>query len=252
MDEGLLASLGLSDSEMRLYKAVLTAKELSPPELARKTGIKRTTAYSMARGLVEKGLLIEDSSRRPRVFKASTPEDIALVMETEKKHSEGRQELLRKLSENVAMANAEVEYPVPRIKFIEESKIDQYFRQAFPFWIESMKDSGEYGFWGYQDATLVAHFEDQLHHWWKISPPESHVYLLTNLTGSERKLKDQYPQRHMKYWGEATDFISSTWIAGDYIIIINTRSRPFYVIEIHSRSLAHDQREVFRNLWEMV
>ena len=59
MDDKLLTSLGLSNKELKLYKAVMRAREISPAELARAVKIKRTTCYSMARGLVEKGFLVE-------------------------------------------------------------------------------------------------------------------------------------------------------------------------------------------------
>ncbi|HYF29145.1 MAG TPA: helix-turn-helix domain-containing protein [Candidatus Paceibacterota bacterium] len=252
MDEQLLISLGLNTREAKVYKAVLRARELDPARLAKATGIKRTTAYSIARSLIEKGLLIEDSSRRPRVFRPAATEDLALAVETERKRSEERQQLLKKLAEEVSMVNAETTYPVPRIKFTEESKLEAYFPQVFPIWMESMIETKEYGFWGYQDATLVEAYEDQLHYWWSIAPPELYVKLLTNLSSAERRMMGKYERRDMKYWGEATNFISSTWICGDYVIMINTRQHPHYMVEIHSRLLAHDQREVFRNLWDLV
>lgn len=252
MDENLLSSLGLTTSEAKVYKAVLKAREIDPAALGKATGIKRTTAYSIARGLVEKGLIREDASRRPRVFIPAGPEDLGLAIDTDKKRSEERQELLRKLSEQVSLATAEDSYPVPRIKFIEESKLEQYFYQIFPLMTESMLETKEYGFWGYQDGTLVDYFEDQLHWYWKHTSEEISVYLLTNLSQGERRMSGKYERRNMKYWGEATNFLSSIWIAGDYVLMINTRQKPFYAIEIHSKLLAHDQREVFRNLWELV
>lgn len=252
MDTELLASLGLSEGEMRLYKAVLRAGEITPAALAKAAGMKRTTAYSAARGLVEKGLLIEDASRRPRVFAPAAPEDLALAIEVEKKRSAERQELLKKLSDSVSLRNAEKDYPVPKIRFIEEGKLNEFFRQAMPLWNKSMLETGEHVFWGFQDATLVEHYEEQLHHWWKISPEEFSTKILTNLGGAEKRMIGKYERRGIKYWGEATNFISSTWITGDYVILLNTRQRPHYAIEIHSRLLAHDQREVFRNLWPLV
>ncbi len=252
MDENLLEAIGLSAKEAALYGAVVKARQIAPAELAKAIGVKRTTAYSMARSLVEKGLLIEDATRRPRVFVPAGPEELKGAVEAEKKRSEEKQGLLRKLSDQVSLAQAETTYPVPKIKFIEESKMDQYFKQAFPIWNENMLDTKEYGFWGFQDATFVSHYVDQLHYWWKIRPEELYVKLLTNSGGGEHLIKGKYQKRMVKYWGEATDFISSTWIAGDYVIMINTRQHPFYVIEIQSHLLAHDQREVFKNLWELV
>lgn len=252
MDETLLSSLGLSENEVRLYREVVKAKEITPTALAKVTGIKRTTAYSMARGLVEKGLLLEDGTRRPRVFAPTGPEEMVAVIEGEKRRFEERQELLQKLGEQVSMAQAENSYPVPRIRFIEEAKINTYFKTAFPVWMESMLETKEHGFWGFQDATLVEHYEDQLRYWWSISPDSLFVKLLTNLSPAEKKIAGTFERRHMKYWGEATNFVSSTWIVGDYVVMINTRQHPHYVIEIHSRVLAHDQREVFKNLWPLV
>lgn len=252
MKDSLLISLGLNESEVRLYREVLKEREITPASLAKASGMKRTTAYSVARGLVEKGLLIEDATKRPRTFSPSAPEDIALAVETEKKRSLERQNLLKKLSEQVSMTSASKEYPVPRIRFIEEAKLNDFFRQAFPLWNESMLEINEPVFWGFQDATLVEHYEDQLHHWWKISPEALSTKLLTNLSGAEQRMRGKYDRRVVKYWGEATNFVSSTWICGDYVIMINTRQHPHYAIEIHSSILAHDQREVFRNLWPLV
>lgn len=252
MDNHLLVSLGLSESEVRLYKAVVRAKEITPANLAKVTDIKRTTAYSMARGLVEKGLLTEDATRRPRVFLPTGPEEMVSVIEGEKRRFEERQELLKKLGEQVSVAQAESSYPIPRIRFIEEAKINDYFKGAFSVWMESMLSRNEPVFWGFQDATLVEHYEEQLRYWWTISPENLYVKLLTNLSSAEKKIAGTFERRHMKYWGEATNFISSTWICGDYVIMINTRQHPHYVIEIHSAELAHDQREVFKNLWPLV
>ncbi len=252
MDIGLLNSLGLSEGETRLYRTVLKAGEITPTALAKVAGLKRTTAYSAARGLVEKGLLIEDTSRRPRIFLPSGPDDIALAIEVEKKRSIERQELLKQLADNVSLHNAEKDYPVPKIRFIEESKLKEFFIQAMPVWNASMLEIEELEFWGFQDASLVEHYEEQLHYWWEISPSEFSTRVLTNLGVAEKRLSSQYERRGIKYWGEATNFISSTWVTGDYVIHLNTRQHPHYAIEIHSRLLAHDQREVFRNLWPLV
>lgn len=252
MDEKLLSALGLNEGEIRLYGAVLKAREITPAALAKAAGMKRTTAYSAARALVEKGLLIEDGTKRPRTFAPAAPEDLALAMEVEKKRSNERQELLKLLSEQVSMTNAEAVYPVPRIRFIEEAKLNDFFHQAMPVWNESMLALGESVFWGFQDASLVEHYEEQLHYWWKIAPKEFTTKILTNLGAAEKRLSTQYERRGIKYWGEATNFISSTWVTGDYVTMVNTRQHPFYAIEIHSPLLAHDQREVFRNLWPLV
>ena len=40
-----------------------------------------------------------------------------------------------------------------------------------------------------------------------------------------------------------------TIILEDYIVMASTRQHPFYLVEIHDATLAHNMREVFKKLW---
>lgn len=251
MDQKTLTKLGLNEKESKLYEAVVKAKQITPAELAKAIGIKRTTAYSMARGLVEKGLLLEDSTKRPRVFIPAGREEMEMAIDIEKKRSEERQTLLAKLGEQVSQREAEETYPVPQIRFIEEGKIDQFLHQRIREWNKSMEEVDPV-FWGYQDPTFLEHYDAWIEKYWEYAPKHFEVKLLTNLATSEKKVSGKYDRRYTKFWGEATDFLSTTWIIGDYIVMINTRTKPFYLVEIHNKLMAHDQREVFKNLWPLI
>ena len=251
MDENLLESLGLSTSEIKLYKVVLSKQEIAPAELAKVTGIKRTTSYSIARGLVEKGLLVEDGTKRPRTFLPTRSEDIVRVIEDEKKKLLEKETLLQQLIAEVEKKEADSTYPVPKVRFIEEEKIDAFLHQRSGDWISNMREVDTV-FWGFQDPTFLEQFSKWIDWFWKKAPEEVELKLLTNLTISEKSIAGKYERRQTKFWGEATNFQSTTWVIGDYVVILNTRKKPFYLIEIHDKLMAHDQREVFRNLWEMV
>lgn len=56
--------------------------------------------------------------------------------------------------------------------------------------------------------------------------------------------------RETLFW--KANFSSSFWIAGDFIIMIYTQNRPFYLIEIYNPVMAHNLREVFKNLWKEI
>ena len=251
MDEKLLSALDLSPQEIKLYRVVLNEREITPALLSKKAGVKRTTAYSMARGLVEKGLLIEDATRRPRVFLPARSEDIAGVIEVEKKRSEEKQALLLQLADEVEKVEAEKNYPVPKIRFVEEDKVNPFLSQRTSEWIESM-EKVEKTFWGFQDPSLLDSYLEWIDAFWKQAPKDFEVKLLTNLSTAEKGVAGKYERRQTKFWGEAVDFRSSTWIIGNYVVILNTRKHPFYLIEIHDALMAHDQREIFKNLWEML
>ena len=55
----------------------------------------------------------------------------------------------------------------------------------------------------------------------------------------------------MRFWSNKLDFSASTWIMGEYLVMIITRKKPYYLLEIKDAVLSHNMREVFRNLWEI-
>ena len=255
MDKNLLKPLDLNDSESTLYQAILKAGSLSPTALAKVAGLKRTTAYSVARSLVEKGLVLEDATKRPRVFVPADAEQILEIIEKDKKHLAVREESLRKLAGELSTLAAASDYPVPTVRFVEEKKMEQFLKQQSPIWDETGIRIGECTWWGFQDHTFVENFSNWIEWYWKRWDERIDLNLLSNRAVVEvefAKKNADFNRRNIKFWGEAVNFHSTTWIVGDYVIMINTRAHPFYLVEIHDKLMAHDQREVFRNLWEMV
>jgi len=252
MDEKMLGSLNLNESELALYKALLKAGNLTPTALAKAAGLKRTTAYSVARSLAEKGLIVEDITRRPRVFTPATADEVLSLIEVEKKKLLEREQSLKNLAGELSKISAESSYPVPTVRFIEEKKIDSFLNQQVEEWNKSLLAT-EPTWWGFQDHTFVEQYGDWITKYWKQSPETIDLKLLSNRTQAEVQMqKTVTPRRTVKFWGEATNFISTTWVIGDYVIILNTRNHPFYLIEIHDKLMANDQREVFKNLWPLV
>ena len=253
MDEKLLESLGLNHKEISLYRAILRMGEATPAGLARATGVKRTTAYSMARGLVEKGILLEDATRRPRVFIPATPKDVLGLIGDEKKRLAEKEHVLQGVAEALEKRAAQAKYPVPTLRFIEEGKLDKFLHQEMAKWDKNMLENKEPTWRGFQDHTFVEHYGTWITNYWAQAPIEIDLKLLSNRAESEVKFgASADPRRVIKFWGEAANFLSTTWAIGDYVVMINTRTRPFYLVEIHDKLMAHDHREVFRNLWPLV
>lgn len=255
MDEKLLEPLNLNDSELAVYQAVLQNGAISPTDLAKAAKVKRTTAYSVARSLIEKGLLTEDTTRRPRVFIPSTPEQVISLIEGEKHQLALKEEALKKVAAELSTLSAKTAYPVPTVRFIEEAKLSAFLHQQAEIWDASLLASDETTWWGFQDHTFVENFNEWITWYWERWPEGVDLKLLSNRAQVEvefAKSGAHLKNRNIKFWGEATDFMSTTWIVGDYLIMINTRSKPFYAVEIHDKLMAHDQREVFKNLWPLV
>lgn len=252
MTDGLLKSLGLEGKEAILYQEVLKSGASTPVALGKAAGMKRTTAYSIARSLVEKGFLREDATRRPRVFVAATSEEVLSIVDSERKRLNTKEDSLKRLSAELSKLSAKSSYPVPTVRFVEEDKIDHFLHQQSPIWNESLANT-EPTWWGFQDHTFVEHYNEWILWYWKQSWKPINLKLLSNRAEVEIEFgKKVGPQREIKFWGEATNFHSTTWAIGEYVVMINTRSKPFYLVEIHDKLMAHDHREVFKNLWPLV
>lgn len=77
-----LKKLNLSDKEAKIYLTLLELGPSTPYRIAKKSGLKRPTAYVIAEELVEKGLLIQVTGEKQRTYIARSPE--SYIAEVEK------------------------------------------------------------------------------------------------------------------------------------------------------------------------
>lgn len=71
-----LKNLGLSEKEAKVYLALLQLGTATPYKIAKKSGLKRPTAYVIAEELVEKGLIVRAPGEEPRQYVARSPESV--------------------------------------------------------------------------------------------------------------------------------------------------------------------------------
>lgn len=106
-----LLAAGLSESEAGIYLAALELGETTVSRLARKAGIKRTTAYLVIESLKEKGLISSLKKEAASVFFAEDPRKLHDVLE------ERRQKIDKIMPELLAFTN--LIDRKPEIKFYE-------------------------------------------------------------------------------------------------------------------------------------
>ena len=248
MNKDLFEKLGFSPNEIAIYKALLKTREAAPVELARLTGIKRTTCYSLARGLAEKGFLYEDATKRPKKFVLVPPSELKSIVEHEKKLAEEREVALGQFTEQLTQYEAKDRYPVPEIRFIEESKLEEFLYKRSDAWVTSIEEHDNI-WWGYQDSVFAEKYINWIKSFWKGKPIDFEVRLLSNQSDVDRVLAEKYKKRIIKVLPDATDFQSTIWVTGDYVIFIYCRETPMHALEIHSALLARDLRTIFKKMW---
>ena len=143
------------------------------------------------------------------------------------------------------------DYVVPKIVFVPEDEIDRHLYKQTPAWDASiLKYDGTW--WGFQDHTLVANYEKWIDWYWeKGSNPKTALKLLSNESAETIK-KKKYVRRQIRFWAQSKNFSATTWVLGDYVVMIVTSQKPFHLVEIHDAVLAHNLREVFKGIWRSV
>lgn len=253
MMEETLKKIGLNEKEAQVYRAVLEHGRLSSTALSKLTGINRTTIYSTSKELIKKGLIAEDIGATVRQYVALSPRSIEHIIEREQEMlNEKKRWALTAVREASAVVRGRG-FSLPKVMFVEEGELRAYLTKQTPVWNESI--AGRDGiYWGFQDRYLVQHYEDWIDEYWAKHASArviNELRLISDEEAEKRKGK-KYPYRKIKFWKQATDFSSTTWVMGDYVVMIAANKRPHYLVEIYDETLAQNMRAVFKGLWEEI
>lgn len=253
MIQQLLKQLGFSEKEITVYVAILQKGKIAPSEVAQITGINRTTVYSIAKELIKRGVISEDLGGSTRYLTALPLQDLNLLLQKEEKELEQKKTVVDKAIKELRVLAKDAKYTVPKIIFVGEKDLEKHLYKQSKIWSDSVMGADGV-WWGFQDHTLVEHYEKWIDYYWKhIAPKELQLKLLSNTSVVEKKMKSKkFTQRQIKFWSETKKITAATWIAGDYLIMIITNQRPHYLVEIYDATLANNMREIFKGLWKMV
>lgn len=252
MLENILKELELGKKEEKVYRLILERGKVAPALIARMVHVNRTTVYSVAKELKEKGLIVEDISGKTIYYMPARSEELEKVIKREKEKSEEKINTIKKLQSELTALPASKNYSIPKIRFVDEADIEDYLHEALPKWYESMVKIDN-TWWGFQDHSFVEKFEKWIDYCWKIAPKDLSVKLLTNGSDIEKKMKDKkYADRRNVRFFPKSEFGATEWVIGDYIVFVITKEHPYYLIEIRDAVIAENTRELFKKLWKMV
>lgn len=249
----ILADLGFNQKEIEVYLEVLKRGKTLPSSVANATGINRATVYSVSRNLIDKGLITGDVGAKTLELTALPINELNNLIEKETNKLLQKKKIVNKAIEELSHLPFNTQYSVPSIRFIEEDDLEDFMYKRIDKWNDSVTQSDK-TWWGFQDHTFVENFETWISGWFKRESSKNlNVKLLSNVSNIENKMKERkYQQREIRFWKREINFTSTLWIAGEYLIMIYTQDKPFYLIEINNYVLAQNMREVFKHLWSEV
>jgi len=250
MIEKTLILLGLKEKEVAIYLEIMKLGKTTPAQVATISGINRATVYSVCKSLIKKGLIEEDLGGPTRQLVALPPAELTILVEKEKRRLSRKEELVTQAIAELNDLPLNTQYSIPKIRFIEEENID--LKSEAPKWDESMlKTDPTKTWWGFQDKSFVGLYEDWIDWYWSRAHEDISLKLLSNQNVKEETVMQRHsPRREVKFFDNKTQFTAATWVLGEYLIMLYTKDRPYYMIEIHNPTLAHNYRELFKNIWE--
>jgi predicted transcriptional regulator len=250
-----LKQLGLDDKEIAVFLAVLERGKVLPATVATITNINRSTVYSVAKELAKKGLLHIDATTEPSYLVVESESVLENLYKQDLRKAEERKKVVTDAMNELANLPKSKHYSVPKVKFYNEHELKDALYNRLPIWAESSLQINEPSWWGFQDVSLVDRYPEWIVDHYKIIPESVSTHMFTNAKPSEKDIHEKVSdeRRVVKYLtNKKHEFTATQAVLGDYIIYAMTDSKPYYMIEIHDRVMAHNLREVFKMLWEKV
>lgn len=259
--EKSFAGLGLDASEFRVYLALIEAGRTSASRLAKKTGIARTSVYSVLDRLQEKGLAVLEHGRGVQSYIAASPHTLVSIAEEQLREAEdklSKAKQLSKLLESSRWRNAITSSKI--LIFEGKTSIRSMLDEWGERWRDSVVQSGRY-FCGFQDESFLKYYGDTTTRYWKnVQKKRDENQHNLKLFQEQGEISDRIEKtvagiagkrRQLRPLPGINRFSATLWIAGEYIVVLKTQDHPHYAIQIRDSVLAENVFAVFDKLWQL-
>ena len=247
-----LKELGFTDKEIEVYVTLLEQGRLTPAIIALSTGIKRPTVYGILKELIKKGVVIEEIRREKRLFSALPVKNLEDIVLKEEREIQYKKTLVHQAIQELESLSLKTKNSIPRITYIYEENIENFLYKQTSVWNESILQR-DGSWWGFQDPEALKKYGDWIDWYWKEenTPKQVVLRLLTNQSEFEKRMSARgYNRRLIKFWKGGQNIDTTTWVIGDYVIIVATSQKPYYLVQIYDATLAKNMREMFKYIWE--
>ena len=222
MENENLKKLGLSDKEIAVFLCVLQNSKIAPALVSSITKINRPTVYSVAKELIGKGLIAEDSAGPTKYLVSLGEKAVFNLLKSKEREIEKTKEILPEIVKELSKLPKNGSYSVPRMRFVDEERMADFLLEQSEVWAKSGEMSDK-TWWGFQDHTLLERYKDWADHFWKKFPGYFRLKLLTNQMPIETdvmKKEDYAFQRQVKFLKNSSEFTMTQAVIGDYVLMI--------------------------------
>ncbi|MFA5155013.1 MAG: helix-turn-helix domain-containing protein [Patescibacteria group bacterium] len=242
MYEKQLIQAGLTEKQAKIYLACLELGKAKVPEIARKSGIKRTTAYGILDELAALGLVSLFSKGKMKFFQAQEPGAILGIIENRKKVMEA---ILPDLNHLLASYGLR-----PRLQFFEGREgVKRIYEDTLKCrskkvqQIVRVKDFIEFAGRQFSASYIKRRAENNIVSY-ALHPKSDDVH--DEVYGQE---SDRW-KRHVRYLPPNMFYASMIMIYDFKVAMISTTAENFGFI-IESKEFSNTLRSYFDFLWQL-
>lgn len=235
MNTETIETLGLSNTEAKVYLALLGLKDATANQLSEESGIHRRTVYDALETLVEKGLVTFSIGINKKTYNAEKPDKFLEILEDKKKaFLQALPELLAKIKNAKEEQEAVIYRGKNGIKNIMEDLIKER-KTVYLF------GSG---------GLFKEFFGDLYSENWFSKAIKKKIKIKAIYGKDAKKTIKKYPNQESRFILEKTSLPSSTIIYGEKVAIIIYSEIPLGIL-IKSKKAAESYLSYFNSLWEL-
>ncbi len=237
LSKQLITSLNLTEAEAAVYLAALELGQANMQQLARKSGVKRTSIYNFIDELKERHLITETKKNGRSLYSATSPERL---VEIEKARL---QELSDTLPQLLAIQNSEK--TKPKVTFHEGFEAvreiyDDFVKEDKPIiaWSEfneSKKATGTL----FEEQAVRRSRKNVTVQWITTDTPEAHAFT-----------KHDYGLLRETKFVKSGKFKTKIVVYGNKLALLSYHANPPYVVLIEDQDIADTVKGLWEELWQ--
>lgn len=231
-----LQELGLSNTESKIYLALLEIGKSGAGEITKKSKVNRTNVYDALERLIEKGIVSYVSENNKRLFEAVNPKRFQEILES-------KQESLKKTIEELKSKFNKTQKDEDASVFRGKEGIKSIFEDV----INEKKDLFAYG----AESRFKEMFPFYQKHWNdQRAKLKINVKMIYNEKVKSGKKQEDLKLLDMKFLPETYDFPSMVMIYADKVVTVVWLEEPFAFM-IKSKEAVKSNMNFFDLLWKI-
>jgi sugar-specific transcriptional regulator TrmB len=237
----VLQKLGLTQSEAKVYLALLELGPSLAGAVIKKTGLHRATTYQILQRLIEKGLVSSIVVGKKRHFEAAEPKRLYDVL---KQHEEALKEILPSL---IAKREAAKEKQTVTV-FQGANGI----RSVMDTMMEELGTGGKYLAFG-----VSGYFRELMPSYWDLWQKRKIRQKIKSYIIFNEALKKTNPKLLKDYFGQSRyhspkfTSMTDTMIYRDTVVLFIWTAKPPIVVVIKSKENAKSYANQFQMMWKV-